>query len=88
MRYFIKYLKFNVAPNLYPFVKQFETMHTTACTLVNTLCLSFRLRMRLQWRAADAEIKVPSDENTELKGFSFKAWSRSVYSHLCHAYCQ
>ena len=26
--------------------------------------------------AADAEIKVPCDENTELNGFPFKAWSR------------
>ena len=41
-----------------------------------------------QWGAADAEIKVPSDENTELKGSPFKAWSRSVYSHTCYAYCQ
>ena len=29
-----------------------------------------------QWGAADAEIKVPSDENTELKRSPFKAWSR------------
>ena len=34
-----------------------------------------------QWGAADAEIKVPSGENTELKHSPFKAWSRSVYSH-------
>ena len=32
-----------------------------------------------QLGAADAEIKVPSVENTELKGSPFKAWSRSVY---------
>ena len=38
--------------------------------------------------AADAEIKVPSGENTELKRSPFKAWSRSVYSHTCYAYCQ
>ena len=31
-----------------------------------------------QWRAVDAEIKVPSDENTELKRSPFTAWSRSV----------
>ena len=36
-----------------------------------------------QWGAADAEIKVPSGENTELKRSPFKAWSRSVYSHTC-----
>ena len=41
-----------------------------------------------QWRAADAEIKVPSVENTELEGSPFKTWSRSVYSHTCYAYCQ
>ena len=41
-----------------------------------------------QWGAADAEIKVPSGENTELKRTPFQAWSRSVYSHICYAYCQ
>ena len=34
-----------------------------------------------QWGAAGAEIKVPSDENTELKGSPFKTWGRSVYCH-------
>ena len=42
----------------------------------------------LQLGAADAEIKVPSVENTELKGSPFEAWSRSAYSHTCYAYCQ
>ena len=32
----------------------------------------------LQGEAEDAEIKVPSDENTALKGSPFEAWSRSV----------
>ena len=41
-----------------------------------------------QWEAADTEIKVPSGENTELKRSPFRAWSRSVYSHTCYAYCQ
>ena len=41
-----------------------------------------------QWGAADSEIKVPFDENTELKGSPFKAWSRSVYSYVYYAYCQ
>ena len=41
-----------------------------------------------QWRAVDAEIKVPSGENTELTHSPFKAWSKSVYSHTCYAYCQ
>ena len=38
--------------------------------------------------SCDAEIKVPSGENTELKRSPFKVWSRSVYSHTCYAYCQ
>ena len=33
-------------------------------------------------------LKVPSDENTELKGSPFQAWSRSVYCSACYAYCQ
>ena len=41
-----------------------------------------------QWGATDAEIKVPSGENTERKRSPFKALSRSVYSHKCYAYCQ
>ena len=41
-----------------------------------------------QWGAADAEIKVPSGENTELKRSPFKVWSRSVHSHTCYVYCQ
>ena len=41
-----------------------------------------------KWGAADAEIKAQSGENTELKRSSFKAWSRSVYSRTCYAYCQ
>ena len=41
-----------------------------------------------QWGAVDAEIKVPSVENTEIKRSPFKIWSRSVYRHMCYAYCQ
>ena len=41
-----------------------------------------------QWGAADAEIKVPFGENTELKLSPFKAWSRSVSSHTCYAFYQ
>ena len=36
--------------------------------------------LRPQWGAADAEIKVPSGDNTELKRSPFKAWSRSIYT--------
>ena len=31
------------------------------------------------WGAADAEMKVPSGENSELKRSPFEVWSRSVY---------
>ena len=41
-----------------------------------------------QWGAADAEIKVPSVENTKLNGSPCKALDRSVYSHTCYANCQ
>ena len=41
-----------------------------------------------QCGAADAEIKVPSSENSELKRSPFKAMSRSVHSYTCYAYCQ
>ena len=41
-----------------------------------------------QWGAADAEIKVPSGEDIELKRSPFKAWSRSVCSHKCYAFCK
>ena len=40
-----------------------------------------------QWGAADAEIKVPSVENTELEGSPFKASGRLIYSQTCYAYC-
>ena len=45
------------------------------------LCLSKVLCSSLSppWGAADAEIKVASVENTELKDSPFKAWSMSVY---------
>ena len=52
------------------------------------LSASLVLSTTSQWGAADAEIKVPSGENTELKRSPFKAWIRSVYSHTCYAYCQ
>ena len=48
-------------------------------------CISNQFRSKLvgamsfpQWGAADAEIKVPSGENTELKRSPFKAWGKSV----------
>ena len=52
------------------------------------LCLTGPLSYTPQWGAADAEIKVPSGENTELKRSPIQAWSRSLNSHTCYAYCQ
>ena len=51
-------------------------------------CSMHTLIITPQRGAADAEIKVPSGENTELKPSPFKAWSRSVHSYTCYAYCQ
>ena len=34
----------------------------------------------------DAEIKVPSVENSELTSSPIKAWSRSEYNHACLKY--
>ena len=60
----------------------------TAC-LSSSVCLPTLVCLKAtQWGAADAEIKAPSVENTELKRSPFKAWSRSVFSHTCYVYCQ
>ena len=76
---------------------QYQFAPFFVCLEVFFLCFCFCLFFTLkcdtllsvapQWGAADAEIKVPSDENTELKGSPFKAWSRPVYCHACCAYC-
>ena len=56
--------------------KNVRSLHVYSCCL---WLVSHLFRPRTpQWGAVDAEIKVPSDENTELKGSPFKAWSRSV----------
>ena len=60
----------------------------TATTLNKTEFLYHSLYKYLQWGDADAEIEVPSVENTELKGSPSKAWSRSEYGHICYLYCQ
>ena len=54
--------------------------------IVTTLLPRFLLAVP-QCGVADAEIKVPSVENTELEGSPFKAWGWSVYGHTCYAYC-
>ena len=68
----------------------------TPSRVLCTVVIGFIMQLRAiwccvrtpQWGAADAEIKVSSGENTELKRPPFKAWSRSVCSHTCYAYCQ
>ena len=52
------------------------------------LFLPYLLIATPQLGAADAEIRVSSGENTELKHSPFKGWSRSVYRHICYDYCQ
>ena len=44
--------------------------------------------LRPKWHTAYAEIQDPAIENPELKGSSFRAWSRSEYSHTCFTYCE
>ena len=64
--------------------------HTTHCPMVTSkfvvgqclivivwaLIVKLGLNSVPQWGAADAEIKVPFGENTELERSPFKAWSR------------
>ena len=64
-------------PWILPTTLRFLTLFFRSC---------FCLTSPRQWRAVDAEIKVPSGENTELKRSPFKAWSRSVYSYIFYAY--
>ena len=67
----------SISPNMHPWfhISSINTLLSDTDTLLSAP----------QWGAADAEIKVPSNENTELKRSPFKAWSRSVYSHTCYA---
>ena len=62
----------------------------SALLVLSTVCLFLKVSQcgSPQWRAADAEIKVPSGENTELEGSPFKDYGMSVYSHTCYANCQ
>ena len=72
------------APQLASCLRSFWSDHCVVlCWLVECT-----LTWTLQLGAVHAEIKVPSGENTELKRTPFRAWSRSVYSHACYAYCQ
>ena len=66
-------------------------LHALLCNSASPVTMPYQTSFdscARQWAAADAEIKVPSGENTELKRSPFKAWSGSVYSHTCYAYCQ
>ena len=64
--------------------------HISSAVYVNNiLSLESPLPSLPQGGAADAQTKVPFDENTELKKvLPFEAWNRSVYSHACYTYCQ
>ena len=66
----------------------FRLMNIVSVENLEALTVCGLLAELPQWGAADAEIKVPSGENTELKRSPFQAWSRSVCSHTCYAYCQ
>ena len=89
-------LRFRVCPSPLPLPSCFwlESPSPPPPVLRNRPCLVYRvlplrsLESPPQWGAADAEIKVPSGENTELERSPFKAWSRSVHCHACYAYCQ
>ena len=51
----------------------------TRFVLVVVCCVERTVPLYVRhWGAADAEIKVPADKNTELKRSPFKACSRSV----------
>ena len=71
----------NVLP-LKPGVGQHIAIHATL-TARDFFLAYFYPSSPPQWGAADAEIKVPSGENTELKRSPFKARIWSVYSHTC-----
>ena len=91
---FLSYDPFNCIP-FHKFSRQFSVFSLcssgliSALLVLSTLCVYESLLQPFpQWGAADAEIKAPSGENTELNRSPFKAWSSSAYSHACYAYCQ
>ena len=65
----------------------YNSRRTLICTFTYFEGL-FGFRSVPRWGAADAEIKIPSGENTELRRSPFKVWSRSVYCLTCYAYWQ
>ena len=74
--------------NFFLFWMCFVTLCFTMILVTGVAVKQASVEFTPQWGAVDAEIKVPSGENTELKRSPFQAWSRSVYSHTCYAYCQ
>ena len=56
------------------------TVDDVSKVLAEPHCCCIHTKSDPQWGAADAEIKVLSGENTELKRSPFKALSMSVYS--------
>ena len=56
-------------------------------TVRNSVFLISAFQVSPHWELRMQKLKSPG-ENTELKRSPFKAWSRSVYSHTCCAYCQ
>ena len=88
---FLSYDPFNCIP-FHKFSRQFSVFSLcssgliSALLVLSTLCVYESLLQPFpQWGAADAEIKAPSGENTELNRSPFQAWSRSVYSQTCYA---
>ena len=72
-----------------------SSFSSTALLLQNTFlpfrlgCKHFDLVSMLSYHDNDCVLRLCSVFYiTELKGSSFKAWSRSVHSHTCYAYCQ
>ena len=59
------------------FANLYLPVHSPALFKTSLVFLSLAVATP-QWVAADAEIKAPSGESTELKCSHFKAWNTSV----------
>ena len=79
------------------FIDMQKYIYAQICILFS-FCITFRLvlthhhhRQSLNRDSGELrtqKLKSHLNENTELMRSPFKAWSRSVYSHTCYAYCQ
>ena len=82
---FFSYGPFNCI-SFHKFSQQFSAFSLCSSNLISALLVLSTVYIfinvspidLLHWGAADAEIKVPSVEDTELKCSPFKAWSRAV----------